>query len=132
MGESGRATDAEPQRGLPEEPHLRLVPPQAGPAGGDPSASSDAEDAFLFEELRTVRDELARLEELLEEMPAIYEAKFRQRLRALLAEQRVLEARNRALEQELLSLAPQPSTPRCRGLFGGAGLRALLAPIRRR
>lgn len=48
--------------------------------------------------------EARSLRELLEELPAILERKFQQRLQALLLEQRQLERENALLQQQLFAL----------------------------
>jgi hypothetical protein len=58
----------------------------------------------LQRELEAAHAEARSLRELLEELPAILERKFRQRLQVLLCEQRQLEQDNALLQQHLLTL----------------------------
>jgi hypothetical protein len=58
----------------------------------------------LQRELEAAHAEARSLRELLEELPAILERKFRQRLQLLLSEQRQLEQDNALLRQHLLGL----------------------------
>lgn len=58
----------------------------------------------LQRELEAAHAEARSLRELLEELPAILERKFRQRLQALLSEQRQLERENTLLQHHLLAL----------------------------
>ena len=71
-----------------------------------PAAGGGAER--LNAELEAARAELAALEDLLEELPAIFESKFRQRLRSLLDQQHLLAEENRQLKERLLA----PTGPR--------------------
>ncbi len=57
-------------------------------------------------ELAACRDEGAALHEMLEDLPEIFERKFRQRLQSILEQQQQLLADNQALREQLLSLAP--------------------------
>jgi hypothetical protein len=76
-------------------------PPLATP---DPTLV--AANRRLERDLAEVQEEVGALEELLEELPAIFERKFQQRLVAVLEERRRLEADNRTLRSQLRALAP--------------------------
>ena len=65
--------------------------------------ASDTEPQRLRSELEAARAELAALEDLLEELPSIFEAKFRQRLRSLLDQRNLLTEQNRQLRERLLA-----------------------------
>ena len=54
--------------------------------------------------LADTRERIAAMEALLEELPAIFEAKFRQRLQPLLEQQQRLLSENADLRQQLLLL----------------------------
>lgn len=77
---------------------------QAGPRESDPSLL--AANRLLERELAEVDEEVAALQELLEEIPSIFERKFQQRLDRVLEEQRQLETENRQLWSRLRALAP--------------------------
>jgi len=78
--------------------------PQPSPRENDPSLL--AANRLLERELADVDDEVAALQELLEEIPSIFERKFQQRLGRVIEEQRQLEAENRQLWSRLRALAP--------------------------
>jgi hypothetical protein len=86
---------------------VRLVPlPELPPA-------SASEAQRLQADLEAARAELAALEDLLEELPGIFEAKFRQRLLSLLDQQHLLAEENRQLRERLLAPArPEPTRGR--------------------
>jgi hypothetical protein len=84
--------------------------PELPPAAG-------TEPQRLRSELEAARAELAALEDLLEELPSIFEAKFRQRLRSLLDQQNLLAEQNRQLRERLL--APTVPVPPGRRLLPG-------------
>ena len=99
---------------------LRLVASSAAP--GLPEPSSSLPQPAPSPALRRLQRELAAslaearsLRELLDELPAILERKFQQRLFALLSEQRQLEQDNAWLQEQLVSV-----------LYGGS--QAALAP----
>jgi hypothetical protein len=71
-----------------------------------PSVTSD-----LDSELQAAREELHALHELLEELPAIFERKFQQRLKAALHDQRRLLGENQELRRSLAALLPGASIP---------------------
>ncbi len=74
------------------------------PLPGLPPAP-ETEPERLRNELEAARAELAALEDLLEELPSIFEAKFRQRLRSLLDQRNLLAEENRQLRERLLAPA---------------------------
>ncbi|MEB3318849.1 MAG: hypothetical protein VKO39_12015 [Cyanobacteriota bacterium] len=88
---------------------LRLVSvaeEAALPGGPPPLAASSPSPSLrrLQRELAAAHAEARSLRELLEELPAILERKFQQRLQALLVEQRQLEQENALLQGHLLAL----------------------------
>jgi hypothetical protein len=85
----------------PPLPALRLVPLPESPA------ATGSEAQRLRVDLEAARAELTALEDLLEELPAIFETKFRQRLRSLLDQQFLLAEENRQLRERLIA----PSRP---------------------
>jgi hypothetical protein len=76
-----------------------------------PLASPSPALRRLQRDLAAAHAEARSLRELLEELPAILERKFQQRLQALLLEQRQLERDNALLQQHLLALAGGGETP---------------------
>jgi len=62
--------------------------------------------ALVERQLIEVLQEVEALQELLQELPAIYEEKYQARLRTLRDEQVDLERTNQALRRRLLVLAP--------------------------
>jgi len=76
-----------------------FTPPHAEPALA-------AANRLLEQELAEAREEVEALQELLEELPSIFERKFQQRLGRVLEERRRLEADNRTLWSRLRALAP--------------------------
>jgi len=97
-------TDSQPQSPRPlrlvssgEEAALTSSPPPLPPP--PPSAALRR----LQRELAAAHAEARSLRELLEELPAILERKFQQRLQALLSEQRQLEQENALLQRHLLA-----------------------------
>jgi hypothetical protein len=92
---------------------LRVLPSpedaQVSEGGTNGTAKLAAAGALqLRNELEAARNELNALQDMLEELPAILERKFQQRLRGLLDQQRVLIARNESLRERLLALTPSP------------------------
>jgi len=91
-------------------------PPAARPGGlprqdtakaGDVAENSRLER--LEQELAAARDEATALHEMLEDLPEIFERKFRQRLQGVMEQQRLLLADNRMLRDQLYALQPAPS-----------------------
>ncbi|MBM5808663.1 MAG: hypothetical protein FJ051_02415 [Cyanobacteria bacterium M_surface_9_m1_291] len=64
-----------------------------------------------LEALAETRARIAEMERLLEELPAIFESKFNERLQPLLEQQQRLLADNAQLHQQLLMLRGSGSTP---------------------
>lgn len=75
----------------------------ASPATVEP-VPAEPDRAELLHELEVTRSELAELSQLVEELPAIFERKFRQRLEPILEEQSRLQADNLRLRQQLEAL----------------------------
>lgn len=96
MQAGGSATNANAE--TPEIAKTVAPSAQAEPAAADP------EKAELLHELEVTRSELAELSQLVEELPAIFERKFRQRLEPILEEQQRLQADNTRLRQQLEAL----------------------------
>lgn len=68
----------------------------------------------LEQELAAARDEASALHEMLEDLPEIFERKFRQRLHGILEQQQLLLADNRMLREQLFALQPAPDEPESR------------------
>jgi hypothetical protein len=83
----------------------------------------------LERELADLEGEVAALQEMLQELPTIFERKFQGRLQQLLDQQHSLEGENQALRKRLLAIAPgadnEPLPLRPRGLLPPA-IRAAL------
>lgn len=92
----------------------------ASPMDPDPRTSGDAEVEAQRQALAETRERIAAMESLLEELPALFEARFRERLAPILQQQRQLLNDNAALRQQLQQL--QGSRP-------GRHLRALGSPV---
>jgi hypothetical protein len=83
--------------------------PQENESHSDGAAMEPAGGSLqVRSELEAARNELNALQDMLEELPAILERKFQQRLRGLLDQQRALIARNQSLRERLLALTPSP------------------------
>jgi hypothetical protein len=88
----------------------------AAGANADPTSSAQAAaaqaslDALTVQrlelELAAARDEATALHEMLEDLPEIFERKFRQRLQSILEQQQRLLADNQSLREQLYSLTP--------------------------
>lgn len=63
----------------------------------------------LRRELEVTREEIRHLQEMTQELPEIFENKFRQRLRQTLRQQRLLLEENAYLKRRLLELGPATS-----------------------
>ncbi|MCS5697872.1 hypothetical protein NZK32_02275 [Cyanobium sp. FGCU-52] len=68
----------------------------------------------LEQELAAARDEAEALHQMLEDLPEIFERKFRQRLQAVLEHQQHLLADNQALRDRLFALGPAAPVERPR------------------
>jgi hypothetical protein len=121
-------TPAEPTAPLPPPAPLppvesvggrsRFAPPPPPPPAwlnvGPDQATADAaavhrlerELAAALEEVAAARDEVGALHEMLEDLPAIFERKFRQRLQGILEQQQLLLADNQAMRERLYALSP--------------------------
>lgn len=96
----------------------RSGPPLSSPPGwtGPPGSAPLRTELLVFadvpriqhleQQLEALRDEAAALQELLEELPEIYERKFRQRLQAILEQQQLLLEDNHLLREQLYTLLP--------------------------
>ncbi|MFM7648170.1 MAG: hypothetical protein ACKO50_08905 [Cyanobium sp.] len=92
------------------------LPLQDEPASPPPSSSG--EEALrirrLEQELAAARDESEALHQMLEDLPEIFERKFRQRLQAVLEHQQHLLADNQTLRDRLFALGPAAPVERPR------------------
>ena len=68
----------------------------------------------LERELARTQDELEAMQSLLEDLPALFETKFQQRLEPLLQQQQRLLEDNALLRQQLLQLQPSPEPAKLR------------------
>ncbi len=82
----------------------------APPPPPPPEAASYQEQARLRLELEAARDEIAALHEMLEDLPQIFERKFRQRVQGLVEEQSRLLEDNQLLRDRLYALTPVTPT----------------------
>lgn len=105
----------------PRVADLPPPPPPPPPPGWktvqSPSADQEATAARmqrLEQELAAARDEATALHEMLEDLPEIFERKFRQRLHGVLEQQQLLLADNRMLREQLFALQPAPGEPELR------------------
>lgn len=94
-----------------EQPHAAAAsPPPPPPALGDLSAALSAAERAriqqLEQELAAAREEASALHEMLEDLPEIFERKFRLRLHGVLEQQQLLLSDNRALHERLHALQP--------------------------
>jgi len=100
-------------------------------------ADGAAEAAYiqrLEQDLAAAREEATSLHEMLEDLPGIFERKFRQRLHVILEQQQLLLADNRMLREQLFALQPaaEPGGGHARLLPPGAeGARQRPEPLRR-
>lgn len=96
----------------------RSVPPLSSPPGwsGPAGAAQLRTELLVFadvpriqhleQQLEALREEAAALHELLEDLPEIYERKFRQRLQGILEQQQLLLEDNHLLREQLYALLP--------------------------
>lgn len=118
----------------PPPPPLRWnsVPSTSPPSAADPNV---ARIQRLEQELAAARDEATALHEMLEDLPEIFERKFRQRLHGILEQQQLLLADNRMLREQLFALQPAPeaSVPRLLppAAVDGPSSTASVEPLRR-
>jgi ABC-type transporter Mla subunit MlaD len=80
---------------------LHVVPPVARDAG-----SEAARIQALESELASTRAQLQQLQDLLAELPGIFERKFQQRLEPVLQQQHQLQEENSGLREQLRQLPP--------------------------
>ena len=88
----------------------------------------DVELDLQRQALADTRARIAAMEALLEELPAIFEAKFRERLQPLLDQQQQLLHQNADLRQQLLLLQSAEPSPRRLRLLPFRGRRLSLGP----
>ena len=65
-------------------------------------------------QLAEAKHQIAQLESLMEELPAIFERKFKQRLQPVMERQEQLLSDNKELQQQIRRLAPAPGEVRLR------------------
>ena len=99
------------------EPGAVAPPPPPFPSVGPPEVSGplavrSARELELERELEAARAEAQALHEMLEDLPEIFERKFRQRVQGLMGEQQRLLADNQMLRDRLYALTPATSTMR--------------------
>ena len=91
------------------------------PSAANPQPPLAAATRKLERELADVQEEVAALQELLQELPTIFEHKFQSRLHHLLNQRHSLEGENHTLRTRLLAIAPgsenDPLPLRPRGLL---------------
>ena len=85
----------------------------------DEASQQRARVQQLEQELAVARDEASALHEMLEDLPEIFERKFRQRLQGVMEQQQRLLADNQALRDRLYALQPAGSEA------AGLGMRLL-------
>ena len=133
----------EPGAVAPAPPPFPVVPAPEPPAAPSvlPTAQSSAlavrsiRELELERELEAARAEVQALHEMLEDLPEIFERKFRQRVHGLVDEQQRLLADNQLLRDRLYALTPATPTARLgrndstgRGSGSLAALSGSLAP----
>lgn len=111
---------AAPPRGAPPPPPPLRSPWASVPDGSLPAEQATADAALhqarlrqLEQELAAARDEASALHEMLEDLPEIFERKFRQRLQGVMEQQQRLLADNQSLRDRLYAL--QPAAPESEG-----------------
>jgi len=91
------------------------------PSAASPEPTLASANRRLERELADIQEEVAALQEMLQELPTIFERKFQGRLQQVLDHQHSLEGENRALRKRLLAIAPgsenDPLPMRPRGLL---------------
>ena len=93
---------AQPERLSVEAP----TPTSGNRTAGDADPSLAVATRRLERELAEVQEEVEALQEMLQELPTIFERKFRQGLSKVLDQQHRLEADNNGLRRKLLAIAP--------------------------
>ena len=100
-------------------PAVGQAPPPPPPPADSPSPARRGEGLLLASarerrqlqlELEAARAEIDALHEMLEDLPEIFERKFRQRVQGLVEEQRRLLADNQLLRDRLYALTPATPT----------------------
>ena len=103
-GEPDRPLGVSPPPPPPPPIWSAAAPPS--PAAAEAIAADAARIQRLEQELAAARDEATALHEMLEDLPEIFEHKFRQRLHGVLEQQQLLLADNRLLREQLFALQP--------------------------
>lgn len=94
----------------PPPPPFPPVPAPAPPTAA--LAVRSTRELELERELEAARAEVQALHEMLEDLPEIFERKFRQRVQGLVGEQQRLLADNQLLRDRLYTLTPATPTAR--------------------
>ena len=102
MGDSGPAA-ATDGGGDPQRP---AVVTGKAPSTASPEPTLASANRRLERELADIQEEVAALQEMLQELPTIFERKFQGRLQQVLDHQHSLEGENHALRKRLLAIAP--------------------------
>lgn len=115
---------SEPDQQTDSIDQSELLHQQVSPIPPVPKWQSSVPSVFLWQqqerreelerELAKTREELQAMQVLLEELPALFEDKFRQRLQPMLEEQQRLLDDNVRLRQRLLQIPNQQNRPRMR------------------
>lgn len=97
------------RQNMPADRPLRLISSSQGPAAlptasSAPPPTSSPALRRLQQNLEAARAEAHSLRDILEELPAILERKFQQRLQNLLAELQLMEQENAFLRQQLAAV----------------------------
>ncbi len=96
-----------------------VIAASASPEAAQPEASPNNGQLLVAlataeRQLAEAKNQIAQLESLMEELPAIFERKFKQRLQPVLERQELLLSDNRDLQQQIRRLAPAPGEVRLR------------------
>jgi len=108
------------------------VAPESSPLPAAPGATPERLATRRLErELAEMQEEVEALQEMLQELPAIFERTFRGRMEKILRQQAQLEGDNQVLRQRLLAIAPgaelEPPALRPRGLLPASVRRPVVA-----
>ncbi|MFM7312465.1 MAG: hypothetical protein ACKO0M_04735 [Cyanobium sp.] len=106
--EAAPAPGAAPPPPPPPPPLAGPSPSTVHPMDDEARAADAARIQRLEQELAAAREEAGALHEMLEDLPEIFEHKFRQRLHGILEQQQLLLADNRMLRDQLFALQPAP------------------------
>lgn len=120
----------EPGAVAPPPPPPPPFAPGPAPEGSSALALRSARELELERELEAARAEVQALHEMLEDLPEIFERKFRQRVQGLVGEQQRLLADNQVLRDRLYALTPATATVR-RGSIAALPGRGPIEPERR-